>query len=255
MEIRALVVDDEPWARKRIAQLLRRETEIEIVGECADGESAVHSILSLSPQVVFLDVQMPEMDGFEVLQALGSAKPPLVVFVTAYDKYAIRAFDVHAVDYLLKPFDSERFRKTLDRVKDELRRGEGGRDRNLENLLKTLSAQRPYLRRLAAKTGSSVVFLRAEDVDWIEASGNYVTLHIGKESHLIRETMSGLEPKLNPRQFVRIHRGTIVNMDRIKELQPWFSGERVLSLKDGTQLRVGRAFRGRLRRIVDNRPF
>ncbi len=254
MTIRALIVDDEPWARKRVAALLKAEPDFEIAGECADGRSAAQSIAALNPDVVFLDIQMPGMDGFETLEALGPAPAPLIVFVTAYDKYAIQAFEVSAIDYLLKPFDAERFRKTLERIRHDIRSDQQHQTQDLAGLLQYLKSGRKYLRRIGAKTGRGVVFLRIEDIDWIEASGNYVTLHSGKEEHLLRESMHSLESKLDPDQFVRIQRSTIVNLDRVKQLQPWFHGEQVLVLKDGRQLTVGRAFRERLQRFLDNAP-
>jgi two-component system LytT family response regulator len=252
MKIRVLIVDDEPWARKRIATLLRAEADVEIVGECADGATAITKIGELSPDLVFLDVQMPEVDGFDVIEAVGPEHMPPVIFATAYDRYALQAFDAHALDYLLKPFDEERFQKALNRARKDLQRGNGETQSALRSLLKTLQEGQKCLRRLVVKSGGRVVFLKASDVDWFEATGNYVTLHVGRDSHLLRGTMNALEPKLDPDQFVRIHRSAIVNLDRVKELQPWFRGEQVLALKDGTELTVGRAFRDRLQQFLEN---
>ncbi|MEW6367579.1 MAG: LytTR family DNA-binding domain-containing protein [Acidobacteriota bacterium] len=252
MSIRVLIVDDEPWACKRIAGLLKDEPSIEIVGECADGEDAIARITELSPDLVFLDVQMPGVDGFDVIEAVGPEKMPLVIFATAYDKYALRAFDAHAVDYLLKPFDEDRFQRALARARKELQGGALAAQGSLRTLLDALRSERKYLQRLVVKSGGRVLFLKATEVDWFEAAGNYITLHVGKDEYLLRETMNGLEPKLNPDQFVRIHRSTIVNLDRVKEMHPWFQGEQVVMLKDGKQLTVGRAFRDRLRRFLDN---
>jgi two-component system, LytTR family, response regulator len=245
MKMRVLIVDDEPWARKRIATLLKPEADIEIVKECAGGEAAIQAITECAPDLVFLDVQMPEVDGFEVLDAIGPERMPLVIFATAYDKYAIQAFDAQAIDYLLKPFDEERFRKALYRARRELE-GKISSETVLSKLLESLRGERRYLQRLVAKSGGRVLFLKLADIDWLEATGNYVTLHAGKESHMLRTTMTALEPKLDPEQFARIHRSAIVNLDRVRELQPLFRGENVLILKDGTQLSVGRAFRARL---------
>lgn len=252
MKIRVLIVDDEPWARKRIATLLKAEVDVEIVVECADGGTAIKKISELSPDLVFLDVQMPEVDGFDVIEAVGPERMPLVIFATAYDKYALQAFDAHALDYLLKPFDEERFQRALDRARKDLQREKGGSESTLRALLKTLQEGHKYLQRLVVKSGGRVVFLKASDIDWFEATGNYVTLHVGRDSHLLRGTMNALEPKLNSEQFIRIHRSAIINLDRIKALQPWFRGEQVLVLKDGTELTVGRAFRDRLQQFLEN---
>jgi two-component system LytT family response regulator len=249
--IRALIVDDEPWARKRLATLLAGEADVEVVGECATGEDAVERTLCLRPDVMFLDVQMPEMDGFEVLEALPPERRPCIVFVTAYDQYAIKAFEADAVDYLLKPFEEERFGRTLERLRRrELRPDAASPD--LAPLLARLRQGRRHLRRLVVHEGERVLFFRCADVDYVEASANYLTLHIGERACLLRETMSSLESKLDPDQFVRIHRSTIVNLDRARELRPYFNGQQVLVLKDGTELRVGRAYRERLRRWLEN---
>jgi two-component system, LytTR family, response regulator len=251
MAIRVLIVDDESWARRRIAAFLQSVGDVQVVGECGNGAEAVESIRDLAPDLVFLDVQMPEFNGFEVLQSVGADRMPLVVFATAYDDYAVRAFEAHALDYLLKPFDEERLCQAVARAREEL-----GRKRvtagGLEALVQELRRERRYLRRLVVKAGGRVIFLLAADVDWFEAAGNYVTLHVGTAQHLIRDTVGALETKLDPELFVRIHRSTIVNLDRVRELSPWFRGEQMITLTDGTSLAVGRAFRHRLRRFVDN---
>ena len=240
-----LIVDDEPWARKRIATLLKSESDVEIVSECSGGEEAIQAITSSAPDVVFLDVQMPEVDGFEVLEAIGPERMPLVIFATAYDRYAIQAFEGEAIGYLLKPFDEQRFKKALNRARREWE-SKISSEKVLSKLLETLRPQRHYLHRLVANSAGRVLFLKLADIDWIEAAGNYVTLHAGKESHMVRTSMNALEPRLDPTHFVRIHRGSIVNSERVREMQPLFRGEHVLLLKDGTQLNVGRAFRARL---------
>lgn len=248
-----LIVDDEPWARKRIATLLKPEPGIEIVGQSDGGEDAIQKIIELCPDLIFLDVQMPDVDGFEVIDAVGPERMPLVIFATAYDKYALRAFDANALDYLLKPFDEERFYKALNRARTELQNApKSAHEASFRALLNHLRNSHKYLRRLVVKSGGRVLFLKATDVDWFEASGNYVGLHVGREVHLMREPMNALEAKLDPDQFVRIHRSSIVNLDRVKQLQPWFRGEQVLVLSDGTQLTVGRTFRDRLRQLVEN---
>lgn len=250
MKMRVLIVDDEPWARKRIATLLKPDKDVEIVKECAGGEEAIRAIIECAPDLVFLDVQMPEVDGFEVLDAIGPEHMPLVIFATAYDRYAIQAFDAQAIDYLLKPFDEERFRKALNRARRELE-GKTSSEKSLAKLLESMRGERRYVRRLVAKSGGRVLFLKLTDIDWLEATGNYVTLHSGKESHMLRTTMNALEPRLDPAQFARIHRSSIVNLDHVREMQPLFRGEHVLILKDGTQLNVGRAYRARLMQQIE----
>jgi two-component system LytT family response regulator len=254
--IRTLIVDDEPAGRAAIRVLLAEDAELELVGEAADGRSALKRIEQDPPDLLFLDVQMPGMDGFLLLQNLELPELMVVVFVTAYDEYALRAFDVAAVDYLLKPFDDERFRLALARAKREVRQRRLGvvSDRLLL-LLETLSrrgsapAGSPgggYLRRLVIKSGGRVSVLGVRDIDWIEAEGDYVRIHAGKVTHLLRETMKRLEAQLDPARFVRIHRSTIVNVERIKELQPFFRGEYVVLLLDGTSLKLSRGYKEHL---------
>jgi two-component system, LytTR family, response regulator len=252
--IRALVVDDEPLARERLSSLLAGEEDIELIGECTDGQSAVERIDAEKPDLVFLDVQMPGLDGFDVIEAVDKGSLPLVVFVTAYDEYAVRAFEVHALDYVLKPFDRERFGKALDRVREELGRGarNGGElEGKLAALLGELEDRRRRLERIVVKSGGRVFFLRSEDVDWIEAAGNYVELHVGSESHLLRETMSKLESRLDPKLFVRIHRRTIVNVERIRQLEGVTHGEYVVVLKDGTRLGSSRGYRDAVQKMLE----
>jgi two-component system LytT family response regulator len=251
VKIRTLIVDDEPLARERMRSLLQKEPDVKIVAECRDGQEAVSAIRRESPDLVFLDVQIPEPDGFAVLEAVGAERAPVVVFVTAYDQYALQAFEVHAVDYLLKPFDEERFQKALGRARSAVlsRNGEGV-DERLLSLLRDLKAPPGYLERLVVKSAGRLFFLRTEEIDWIESAGNYVSLHAGGETHLLRETMTALEGRLNPARFVRIHRTAIVNLDRIKELQPLFHGEYQVVLRDGTELTLSRGYRERLQEII-----
>ena len=249
MKIRVLIVDDEPWARRRIATLLKGESDIDVVGECSDGADAIGKISELSPDLVFLDVQMPNVSGLEVVEAVGPDQMPLVVFATAYDKYAVQAFDADALDYLLKPFDEERFYKALNHARRDLQQ-ERPSQQTLVSLLDRL--RKGYLQRLVVKSGVRIVFLKAAQIDWFEAAGNYVAIHIGRETHLLRTTMNVLEPKLDPQQFARIQRSAIVNLDRIKALQPWKGGEQILVLKDGTELTLGRTFRKNLARLLQN---
>ena len=247
MTIRALIVDDEPLARERIRHLLRGVDDVDVVGECRNGKAAVEAVRTKGPDLVFLDVQMPELDGFGVLEQLDPAEIPAVVFVTAYDRYAIEAFEVHALDYLLKPFDRDRFLKTVQRVRDHLRARNGtalpGR---LQALLEDLSARGGRSDRVVVRSAGRIVFLPTAEIDWIEAADNYVRLHAGKQVHVMRETMQALEQMLDADRFVRIHRSSIVNLDRVREVQPWFHGEYVLILQDGTKLTTGRAYRARL---------
>ncbi len=246
--MRILIVDDEPLACERIRTLLATEPDIEIVGECHDGGSAVSAIASLSPELVFLDVQMPEMDGFTVLQNIAPGRMPAVIFVTAFDQYAIRAFEVCALDYLLKPFDRERFSRALARARVEhLRRGAGDIERRLQSALEEWNTRRKFLDRLVIRSGGRVFFLRVEELDWIEAAGNYVRLHAGAEEHLYRETMARLESSLDPEKFARIHRSAIVNVDRVKELHPLFRGDYTVILRDGRELTLSKTYRDRLR--------
>jgi two-component system LytT family response regulator len=252
--IRTLIVDDEPLARERLRTLLQQESDVQVVGECADGRQALSAISADAPDLVFLDIQMPALDGFGVLQSLEDRPLPAVIFVTAYDQYALRAFDVHALDYLLKPFTAKRFQKALERARAELERGENGKtgfEQRLINLLEDLNGEKRHPKRLVVKSSGRVYFLKIDEIDWIEAEGNYVRLHVGTNSHLLRETMKGMEAALDPDRFIRIHRSTIVNTERIRELQPLFHGEYAVILTDGTRLVASRGPENRLRRMLE----
>jgi two-component system, LytTR family, response regulator len=247
MSIRALIVDDEPLACERIRMLLAQEPDVEILAECRNGTDAVRAIAQLTPDLVFLDVQMPELTGFEVLGKLDPARMPVIVFVTAYDQYALKAFEVSALDYLLKPFDRERFAKALSRARAELDRRKAGQvNQQVLKLLTELQTTKKHVEKLIVRAGGKVFFLRADEIDWIEAAGNYVRLHAGKDEYLYRETMTKLESQLNPERFARIHRSTIVNVERIKELQPWFRGDYQIVLRDNHKLTLSRNYRSRL---------
>lgn len=245
--VRVLVVDDEPLAREKIREMARDDGEIEIVGECANGDEAVAAVRRESPDLLLLDVQMPESSGFAVLEALDCPTMPLVIFVTAYDQYAVRAFEVHAFDYLLKPFDRERFVAALRRAKEQIRRERNGKlDHRILALLEEIKGETKYLERLVVKTGGRVFFLETQEIDWIEAEGNYVSIHTHAKSHLLRDTISGLETRLDPRKFVRVHRSTIIQINRIQELQPWTHGDYYIILRDGTRLAASRNYRENL---------
>ena len=283
-KIKVRVVDDEPLARERLTTLLSQEPDVELVTPARDGEEAITSIHDDSPDLVFLDVQMPQMNGFDVIEAVGSDKMPLVIFVTAYDQHALKAFQVRALDYLLKPFDRERFTDALQRARKQLERDEtGDLGRRLLALVKDLRRDQPrsdrlVVRRHAAdpvrphrglgvgtlcqrraarlsvdphdrlvvKSGGRLFFLRTDEIDWVEAAGNYVRLHVGPASHLLRETMNAIEGRLDPEKFFRIHRSRIVNMERIQELQPWLNGEYAVLLRTGTRLTLSRGYREKL---------
>ena len=253
MKIRTLIVDDEPLARERVKRFLRDEKDIRIIGECGNGADAVKAIRSEQPDLVFLDIQMPEKNGFEVIRSLDGKQLPTVVFVTAYDQYALQAFDVHALDYLLKPFNRDRFQRAVTRAREQIEdRRRGDLDERLTSLIENLRTEKKYLDRLVVKTVGRVFFLKADEIDWIEAAGNYVRLHVGKESHMIRETMNGIEAKLDPEKFIRIHRSTVVHIDRIKELHPMFSGDYAVMLRDGTELALSRNYRERFLELFGN---
>jgi len=257
-KIRTLVVDDEPLARQNLRILLAEDPEVELVGEAGSGREALSLIREHSPDLVFLDIQMPEMTGFEVLEQMDAAQIPALVFVTAYDKYALRAFEVHALDYLLKPFDDARFEKALRRAKEQLEQREVSElSQRLVALLEDrdgAKAARPpqqqHLTRLLIKSAGRVFFLKADEIDWIGAEDYYVKLHVGPKGHLLRETMNDLEARLDPQKFARVHRSAIVNLDRVKELHQHFNGDYVVVLQDGTELKLSRSRREQLQTLL-----
>jgi len=253
--MRVVVADDEPLPRRRMLRLLRdHDDDVDVVAVCETGAHAVEAIRETRPDLVFLDVQMPELDGFEVLERVGG-ELPAVVFVTAHDRYALRAFEVHALDYLLKPFDVERFNQALERGRTQVeRQGEGARG-GLAALLEQLARERgpaqPAPRRrwldwVMVKARGRVEFVRTADLDWIEAEGNYVRLHAGKKAWLVREKIGALEERLDPDAFLRVHRSSIVQVDRLAELHPMVAGDGILVLRDGTQVKLSRGYRRRL---------
>ena len=251
MSIRTIIVDDVELARERI-KILLDDPEVEVVAECANGREAVKAIGSLKPDLVFLDVQMPKVGGFEVVEAIGVEEMPVVIFVTAYDEYALRAFEVNAVDYLLKPFDQERLNKAVARAKLAVRRQTpaGEIEERLRRLLEEVRGESRYLRRIPVKTSRDTTLVSTETIDWVGAAGHYLELHVGGETHLIREQLSRLEAKLDPEQFVRIHRSLIVNLDRIKSLHPLFNGDHLIILKDGQELNLSRTYHDRLMKLL-----
>ena len=251
-KIRTLIVDDEPLARDKIRMMLAKDREIEIIGECANGEEAMQAIHRDPPDLLFLDIQMPGIDGFGVLENIQVEWIPGVVFVTAYDQHAIRAFEVHAIDYVLKPFAQKRFSEALQRAKHQIRSSANGTvNQQILSLLGDLKGGQRQLERIVVKSNGRVFFIKVTDIDWVEAAGNYVSIHVGKETHLLRETMNGIEAQLNPQKFVRIHRSTLVNIERIKELSPLFHGDYVLTLLNGTRLTMSRSYRGKLSGLVN----
>ena len=260
--LQVLVVDDEPLARSGMTTLLEKDPELDVVAECGNGRTAVEAILELQPDLVLLDIQMPEMDGFEVLRAVGTERMPPVVFVTAYDQFAVRAFEVNALDYLLKPFDDDRFARAIERAKQSIRRPDVGELskrllRLLEAAERTTSnhtvedrGRGAHLVRLVVKDAGRVFFVRTDEIDWIQAASYYVKLHVKGKVHLLRETMNSLESRLDPGAFFRVSRSAIVNLDRVREIQPFTRGAHVVILEDGTRVKLSKARRERLAELL-----
>jgi two-component system, LytTR family, response regulator len=247
--LRAMIVDDEPLARTRIKRMLENIGSIEIVGECSNGREATEQIPQIQPDLLLLDIQMPEMDGFEVLKALNS-KYPYVIFVTAYDQYAVRAFEVFALDYLLKPFNEARLEKAITRAREQIElKNDANFTDQISKLVEELK-EKSHLDRLVMKDERRIWFVPVQTIDWIEAEGKYVNVHVGKDAHLLRESLTALENKLNPKLFARIHRSSIVNVERIKELQPWFHGDYRVILNNGTELILSRTYRKRFQELI-----
>ena len=259
--IRTLIVDDEPEARLGLKTLLERDEQIKLIGECNGGKEAVSAIESEKPDLLLLDIQMPDLNGFDVLRRLEADTLPVVIFVTAYDQYSLRAFEVHAIDYLLKPFTNRRFFEAIDQAKQMIRS-----QKDLSKLTERMNAllarfeDQPariqhlnptYLERIAVKEGERITFLNVENIDWIEAADNYVCLHVGSKSYLLRSKLSDIEKQLNPGQFLRIHRSRIVRIDRIREMIPLGSGDCILVLKDGTELTSSRTYREKRRQLLN----
>jgi two-component system LytT family response regulator len=249
MNIRVLIVDDELMTRQRVRRYLRNETDIELLADCMNGAEAVAAIKENRPDIVFLDVQMPEKDGFKVIQEIGVEAMPIVIFITAHDEFAIRAFESQALDYLLKPFGEARLQQALRRARNLLAKRDS-LHAQLTNLVSHLRNTRPFGARLAVKSNGRVLFLRVEEIDWIEAVGDYVNLHVGQETHLLRGRMSEMERKLSGERFFRIHRSSIVNLDRVKEFRPIHQGESAVVLRNGVKLAASRAYAQKLQQAL-----
>jgi two-component system LytT family response regulator len=248
--LRAVVVDDEALARERIRTLLKDRPDIEVVAECASGHDAVAAVRRLRPSLLFLDVQMPELDGFGVLQALPAPyRPGAIVFVTAHDRFAVHAFDVNAIDYLLKPYSAERFDAALERARDRLRGAVRAQRGEIDALLETVAARMAVPERLTIRSRNGIQLVPVADVDWLEADRNYTVLHLGTQTLRIRESISDLESRLEAAGFVRVHRSIIVNGDRIFRLEPWAHGEYVIVLRNGTKVVSGRGYSDRVRSL------
>jgi two-component system LytT family response regulator len=245
-KLRAVIVDDEPHARTKLRRFLQADGRVELVGEAGNGMEALEVLEQSRPDLLLLDIQMPELDGFGVLQELDPSVNPRVVFVTAHDQHALRAFEVAALDYLLKPVDQERFQEAVDRAVDALR---AGATQDSRSVLSELPTERRWLDRFLVRSRSRMVLVPAARVDWIGSASNYVELHCGKETHLVRGTLQDLEARLDPGRFVRVHRSTIVNLERVKELHPWSHGDLLLVLEDGTEVRLSRRYRDRLQGV------
>ncbi len=252
MTIRTLIVDDEALARERIRSLLIGDPQVAVIGEACNGPEAAVLIKRLKPDLVFLDVQMPEMDGFEVIRAVGVERMPHIIFVTAYDQYAFRAFEVHALDYLLKPFSKRRFKESLARVVQtvEAAKGNGAFRDQVKGLIEKVRSESPYNEWLVVNLdGDRMIAVKTESIEWIEAAGKYVIFHMDGRKFIKRETMAGLESRLDPRKLIRVHRSRIINVAAIKEIQPWFHGEFILIMKDGAKITLSRAYRDKFRAL------
>jgi two-component system LytT family response regulator len=256
-----IVADDEKIARRRLVRLIEDTDGAEVVAACAGGREAIDTTIERQPDILFLDVQMPDIDGFGVLREIAGKASPAIIFVTAFDQYAVRAFDAHAVDYLLKPFDTNRFRDAFARARERVeQRSRGGDDERIRALVADYvaaaqqPAAKPALDRMAVKVDGVLRIVRTADVDWFETDGNYIRLHVAGGSHLVRMTAASMEPQLDPRVFLRIHRRYIVNIDRIVEVQPWFAGDAIVVLRNGAKLRLSRTYRERLHARLGAKP-
>ncbi|HVT39346.1 MAG TPA: LytTR family DNA-binding domain-containing protein [Gemmatimonadaceae bacterium] len=252
MSPRVLIADDEPPARSRVRTMLAGRADYEVIAEVGDGAEAVDVMLRDQPDLVFLDIKMPELDGFEVLQALETAEGviPAIVFVTAFDAFAVKAFEVGALDYLLKPFDQARFDRALRNAAERVAARRPGIDVALEQLLRTVTPSQEFPVRFLVRHGKRMLFVRAEEIDWLDAQANYVRLHVAGRAHLLRDTMTAMDGKLDPEVFVRVHRSAIVNVDRIAQIEPHVHGELVITMKDGARLTTSATHSAKLRRLL-----
>lgn len=251
MPYTALIVDDEPLARRSIRKCLKAFPEFTLIGECGDGASAIAAIRDRRPDLLFLDIQLPESDGFQVMTEVGKEAMPVTIFVTAYDRYALQAFAAHALDYLLKPFSEDRFRDALQHAKRTLEAGrQRGPNQQLARLLEQLTKKKDYLERIPVPSKGRFLFVNVRDLDWVEAEGNYLRLHGNGTSHMIRGNMNDMERKLDPARFMRIHRSTIINLQRIREVQPWFRGHHRVVMNNGQELKLSRYQKDKLRTLL-----
>jgi len=249
--ITAVIADDEPLARERVRTLLAKFPQVKIGGEAKDGKQTLEMIREARPSLVFLDVQMPEMNGFEVLDKLDPPTVPAVIFVTAYDAFALRAFEVHAVDYLLKPFTRARFSRAMEHMLRRLEQTNGSQiEPSVLSLLESIRSEQKTQSRVAIRTEQGVYFVRVAEIDWLEASGNYVKIHVGSQEHMLRDSLKSFEERLDPNRFLRVHRSAMVNIDSIQRLEPWFHGEYSVVLRDGTKLTSSRTYSERLRTLI-----
>jgi two-component system LytT family response regulator len=253
MKYTALIVDDEPLARRSIRKFLKAFPEFTVMGECGDGASAIAAIHERWPDLLFLDIQMPELDGFQVITEIGREAMPVTIFVTAYDRYALQAFEAHALDYLLKPFSEDRFSDAVQHAKRTLELGKReAPDQQLSQLLEELGRRKEYVERIPVPSKGRFLFVNVRDLDWIQAEGNYLRLHCSGSSHLLRGNMNEMERKLDPARFMRIHRSTIVNLQRIREVQPWFRGHHRVVMNNGQELKLSRYQKDKLRALLGN---
>lgn len=249
--IRALIVDDEPLPRERIRSLLAEHRDVEVIGECRDGQEALQAMESERPDLIFLDIQMPELDGFEVLKAIAPEHLPAIIFVTAFDEYAVRAFEVNVMDYLLKPINPARFEKAVRRALDRLAQPNTHEaDRKLLDFVERLRAEQGYTSRFVVRSGAKLSFVRASDVDWIDVADNYVRLHVAGREHLVRGTLTSVEMQLSPEAFLRVHRSIIISLDRVESVEPYSHGEYLVTMKDGAKLTTSRSYSERLRKLL-----
>ena len=249
--LKALIVDDEPVARRRIRALLAEDPDVQVLDECGNGRDAVRLVREGGPDLVFLDIEMPELDGFAVVREIGATRMPMVIFITAHDQYAVDAFRIHAFDYLLKPVERARFHETLARAKSRLREGRPEEiGAQLTRLLEHLAARAPRTERVPLKVEGRVLFLSPEEIEWIEADDDHARVHAGGRTYVVRETLSRFEERLPSGRFMRVHRSSIVNVGRIREIQPWFQGDYVIILSDGSKVTTGRSYRQRLQEFI-----